>query len=179
MLKRYVVFDVETPNRYNNRMSALGISVIEDGQIVQEYYSLVDPEQPFDYFNSVLTGINEETVFDAPSFPEVWEQIESIMSSGVLVAHNASFDIGVLRRCLESYEIEWKPYVKGICTVIMGRRLLPGISHKLNDLCDYYGICLNHHQADSDSHACAEILLRYIENGADPAKYIRTYKMAP
>ncbi len=178
MLKRYVVFDVETPNRYNNRMSAIGISVIEDGQIVQEYYSLVDPEQPFDYFNSVLTGINEETVFDAPAFPEVWGQIETIMSSGILVAHNASFDIGVLRRCLDSYEIEWKPYVKGICTVIMGRSLLPGISHKLNDLCDYYGICLNHHQADSDSRACAEILLRYIESGASPEKYIRTYRMA-
>lgn len=179
MLKRYVVFDVETPNRYNNRMSAIGVSVIEEGQIVQEYYSLVDPEQPFDYFNSVLTGINEETVFDAPVFPEVWEQIEPIMSSGILVAHNASFDIGVLRRCLESYEIEWKPYVKGICTVIMGRSLLPGISHKLNDMCDYYGICLKHHQADSDSHACAEILLRYIENGANPSKYVRTYKIAP
>ena len=179
MVKRYVVFDVETPNRYNNRMSAIGIAVIEDGQIVDTFYSLIDPEQPFDYFNSVLTGINEETVFDAPSFPEVWEQIEPIMSSGILVAHNASFDIGVLRKCLNSYEIEWKPYVKGICTVIMGRSLLPGISHKLNDMCDYYGICLNHHQADSDSHACAEILLRYIENGADPAKYIRTYKTAP
>ena len=179
MVKRYVVFDVETPNRYNNRMSAIGIAVIEDGQIVDTFYSLIDPEQPFDYFNSVLTGINEETVFDAPSFPEVWEQIEPIMSSGILVAHNASFDIGVLRRCLESYEIEWTPYVKGICTVIMGRSLLPGISHRLNDMCDYYGICLNHHQADSDSHACAEILLRYIENGADPAKYIRTYKTAP
>ena len=179
MTNRFIVFDTETPNFRNNRMSAIGISVIEDGQIVQEYYSLVDPEQPFDYFNSVLTGINEETVFDAPAFPEVWGQIEPIMSSGILVAHNASFDIGVLRRCLDSYEIEWKPYVKGICTVIMGRSLLPGISHKLNDLCNYYGICLNHHQADSDSHACAEILLRYIENGADPAKYIRTYKMAP
>ena len=51
------------------------------------------------------------------------------------------------------------------------------ISHKLNDMCDYYGICLNHHQADSDSRACAEILIRYIEQGADPGKYIRTYRM--
>lgn len=177
-IKRYIAFDVETPNRYNNRMSAIGIAVIEDGQIVDTFYSLVDPEQPFDWFNSVLTGINEETVFDAPPFPEVWEQIEPIMSSGILVAHNASFDMGVMRKCLDSYEIEWKPYVKGICTVTMGRSILPGISHKLNDLCDYYGICLNHHQADSDSQACAEILLRYIENGADPAKYIRTYRMA-
>lgn len=174
---RYIAFDVETPNRYNSRMSAIGISVIENDVIVDDFYSLVDPEQPFDWFNSQLTGINEESVFDAPSFPEVWEQIEPIMSSGILVAHNASFDIGVLRRCLASYEIEWKPYVKGICTVVMGRSLLPDISHKLNDMCSYYGIELNHHHADSDSHACAEILLRYIEDGANPGKYIRTYHM--
>lgn len=59
----------------------------------------------------------------------------------------------------------------------MGRSLLPGISHKLNDLCGYYGICLNHHQADSDSHACAEILIRYLESGAEPEKYIRTFRL--
>lgn len=174
---RYIVFDVETPNRYNNRISAIGITVIEDGKIIDNYFSLVDPEQPFDWFNSKLTGINEETVFGEPAFPELWNQIEPIISSGILVAHNASFDIGVLRKCLAGYGIHWKPYVKGICTVIMGRTLLPGISHRLNDLCEYYGIALNHHQADSDSKAAAEILLRYLENDADPMKYIRTYKM--
>ncbi len=178
MPKRYIVFDVETPNRYNSRISAIGISVIEDGRIADEFFSLVDPEQPFDWFNTVLTGINEETVFDAPAFPEVWRRIEPILSSGILVAHNAGFDMGVLRKCLASYEIEWKPYAKAICTVVMGRSLLPGISHKLNDMCDYYGICLNHHQADSDSRAAAEILLRYMESGAEPEKYIRTYRMA-
>ena len=175
--RRYVVFDVETPNRYNSRMSAIGVSVVEGGKIVRDFYSLVDPEQPFDWFNSVLTGINEETVFDAPSFPELWPELEPILSSGILVAHNASFDLGVLRKCLAGYELEWKPTVKGVCTVVMGRSLLPGISHKLNDLCAYYGICLNHHRADSDSRACAEILLRYIEGGADPDNFIRTYRM--
>ncbi len=176
-VQRYVAFDVETPNHYNSRMSAIGISVVEDGRIVREFYSLVDPEQPFDWFNAQLTGINEETVFDAPSFPELWPEIEPLLSSGVLAAHNASFDIGVLRKCLESYEIAWKPYVRGVCTVTMGRSLLPGISHKLNDLCEHYGICLNHHRADSDSHACAEILIRYMESGAEPEKFIRSYRM--
>ncbi len=177
-MSRYVVFDVETPNRYNSRMSAIGVSVVEDGRITDEFYSLVDPEQPFDWFNSVLTGINEETVFDAPSFPELWEKLEPLLSSGVLVAHNAGFDLGVLRKCLASYEIEWKPSVKGVCTVVMGRSLLPGIGHKLNELCDYYGIRLDHHRADSDSRACAEILIRYMNSGADPENYIRTYRMA-
>ncbi len=174
---RYVAFDVETPNRYNNRMSAIGICVVEDGRIVDEFFSLVDPEQPFDRFNTLLTGISEESVFDAPTFPELWEQIEPILSSGILVAHNAGFDMGVLRKCLASYGIEWRPWVRGICTVIMGRSLLPGISHKLNDLCDHYGICLDHHQADSDSRACAEILIRYMAAGAKPEKFIRTYRM--
>ena len=174
---RYIAFDVETPNRYNSRMSAIGISVIEDAQIIDDYYSLVDPEQPFDWFNTRLTGISEESVTGAPCFPALWEQIEPIMSSGILVAHNAGFDMGVLRHCLCDYGIVWKPSAKALCTVIMGRSLLPGISHKLNDMCDYYGISLNHHRADSDSHACAEILLRYLESGAEPEKYIRTYRM--
>lgn len=174
---RYIVFDVETPNRFNNRMSAIGISVIEDGVITEEFFSYVDPEQPFDYFNTILTGISEETVADAPTFPELWPEIEPVMSGGVLVAHNAGFDIGVLRKCLAAYGIDWKSSVSGLCTVVMGRKLLPGISHKLNDLCGYYGLALDHHHADSDSHACAEILLRYMESGADPEKYMKQYSL--
>ena len=173
-MSRFVVFDVETPNRYNNRMSAIGIDVIEDGVIVNEYYSLVDPEQPFDYFNTRLTGIGEETVIGAPTFPELWVEIEPLMSSGLLVAHNAVFDMNVLKNCLRDYNIIWKPYVRYTCTVHLRRRLYPNVSHKLNDVCDRYGICLNHHQANSDSRACAEILLRYLQSGADVRQYIRT-----
>ena len=176
-MSRFIVFDVETPNRMNNRMSAVGITVIEDGVITDSFYSLVNPETSFDYFNIQLTGISEETVADAPVFPEVWKQIEPLMSSGLLVAHNAVFDIGVLQKCLRDYDIEWKPYVRYLCTVQMGRRLLPGMSHRLNVLCDYYGICLDHHQAASDSHACAEILLRYLEDGAMIRQHIRTYSL--
>lgn len=176
-MTRFIAFDVETPNRWNNRMSAIGITVIEEGKITESFCSLVDPLQPFDWFNTQLTGINEETVFGAPTFPELWPTIEPILSSGILVAHNAGFDMRVLRSCLRDNEIEWKKSVKGICTVLMGRKLLPDISHRLNDMCDYYGIHLEHHQADSDSRACAEILIKYMESGAAPEKYIRTYMM--
>ena len=51
----YIVFDVETPNRANDRMSAIGISAIKDNKIVANYFSLVDPETHFDYFNTKLT----------------------------------------------------------------------------------------------------------------------------
>ncbi len=174
---RYVVFDVETPNRYNNRISAIGISVVEDGRITEEFFSLVNPETFFDRFNTQLTGISEKTVADAPAFPELWERIAPIMSSGILAAHNAVFDLGVLKKCLQYYGIAWKGSVRYCCTASMGRILLPGMRHRLNDMCEHYGIELDHHKADSDSHACAEILLRYFRAGADERKFIRTYRM--
>ncbi|MDE7360418.1 MAG: 3'-5' exonuclease [Oscillospiraceae bacterium] len=173
----YVVFDVETPNRASNRMSAIGITVIKNGGITDEFYSLVDPETHFDYFNIQLTGISEKSVKGSPTFPELWRKIESTMSGGILVAHNAVFDMSVLKCCLRDYGILWKPSAKYICTVQVGRKLLPKMSHKLNVMCEYYGIDLNHHHAASDSRACAEILLKYVESGADINSYIKSYQL--
>ncbi|MBE6864795.1 MAG: exonuclease [Ruminococcus flavefaciens] len=173
----YIVFDVETPNRANDRMSAIGISAIKDGKIVANYFSLVDPETHFDYFNTRLTGIDSEKVKGAPNFAELWKKIEPIMSKGILVAHNAVFDMGVLKKCLHDYGIVWKSTAKYLCTVQAGRRILPDMKHNLDVMCDHYGIALNHHQADSDSRACAEILLRYMESGADVNSFIRTYRL--
>ena len=178
MSQRYIAFDVETPNLSNHRISAIGITVIEDGRIADHYYSLVNPETHFDSFNIQLTGITPEMVKDAPTFPELWKRIVPLMSSGMPVAHNAVFDLGVLRVCLRDYGLFWKKETPYLCTVQMGRKLLPGRSHRLNALCSYYGIALDHHQADSDSNACAEILLRYLESGADPKRYICTFLMA-
>ena len=173
----YIVFDVETPNRANDRMSAIGISVIKDNTIIKNYYSLVDPETHFDWFNTKLTGIDAEMVKDAPNFPRLWKKLELIFNRGILVAHNAAFDMCVLKRCLEAYDITWKPTVEYMCTVRIGRRALPGMRHNLDVLCDHYGIALDHHHAGSDSHACAEILLRYIQSGVDVDKFIKKYKL--
>ncbi len=177
-MSRYIAFDVETPNRYNNRMSAIGISVVEDGRIVDSFFSLVDPEQPFDRFNTQLTGIDSEAVAGAPTFDGLWPRIEPLLSSGILVAHNAPFDMGVLKKCLRAYGIEWRAQAPAVCTVRMGRRLLPDVSHRLNDMCAYYGIDLRHHRADSDSRACALLLLRYMESGADPGRFVQYFAMA-
>lgn len=176
---RYIVFDVETPNRYNDRMSAIGISVIDGGAITEEFFSYVNPETAFDYFNTRLTGIDRRTVAGAPTFPELWERIGPILSSGILAAHNAVFDLGVLKHCLNGYGIRWKDTARYCCTAQMGRKLIPAMPHRLNDLCDHYGIALDHHQAASDSRACAELLLKYFSEGADEKKFIRTYRFVP
>lgn len=173
----YIVFDVETPNRYNNRMSAIGITKILDGKITDSFFSYVNPEVSFDPFNTELTGISTNTVRTAPTFDALWKTIEPMMNSGVLVAHNAVFDLNVLKQCLNAYGITWKKSVKYLCTVTMGRKLLPDMKHNLNVMCEHYNIPLDHHKADSDSRACAEILLHYLNDGADEKQFIRTYKL--
>ena len=174
---RFVCFDVETPNARNDRMSAIGVSVIEDGVITDEFFSYVNPEEPFDSFNTELTGINSETVASAPTFQELWPRIKDLMSSGILVAHNAPFDLGVLKKCLQDYRILWKARVPYLCTVRIGRKILPDISHRLNEMCKYYHIELDHHKADSDSRACAEILLRYMQSGVNVYEYKKAWWM--
>ena len=69
----YIVFDIETPNRANDRMSAIGITAIKDSKIVANYFSLVDPETHFDYFNTQLTGIDAEKIKGAPNFAQLWK----------------------------------------------------------------------------------------------------------
>lgn len=82
MTKRFIAFDVETPNYANDRISAIGITIIENGAVTEDYYYLVNPEVHFDPFNVRLTGITSEMVADKPAFREVWQQIEPIISSG-------------------------------------------------------------------------------------------------
>ena len=175
-MSRFIAFDVETPNRFNNRMSAIGITVIEDGIITEEIYSLVNPEQHFDSFNVMLTGITPEMVADKPNFFDLWQDIEPVMSSGILVAHNAPFDMSVLASCLKAYGIAWKNEVCYACTCRMARKLLPDLeNHKLNTMCRHYGISLDHHLASSDSRACAELILKYLDMGADVDSFLRIY----
>lgn len=177
MINRFVIFDVETPNFRNNRMSAVGITVVENSSIVLECGYLINPGCSFDDFNINLTGITPEMVWNKPTFSELWPEIEPIMSSGLLVAHNAVFDMGVLGSCLSDYGINWRPYSRYACTCRMSRRVMPEMpNHKLNTLCEHLNIPLDHHNAASDSRACAQLLLCCLNRGANISDYIRTYK---
>lgn len=175
---RLIAFDVETPNTRNHRMSAIGVTVIEHGAIVDSFGALVDPETEFDAFNVALTGITPEAVEGAPAFPALWERIGPLMLSGVLLAHNAPFDMRVLSRCLMDYEIDVPRFARYACTVHMGRACYPRLpDRKLNTMCRYLGIPLEHHRADSDSMACARLALDYMEQSLDLKRFIRTYDL--
>lgn len=174
---RYTVFDVETPNAANDRMSAVGVAVVEDGKIVERFYSLVDPQTHFDAFNISLTGITPQMAAAAPSFPAVWQRIAPLLEQGIPVAHNAPFDMSVLGKCLRDYGLFWRERTEYLCTCRMARQLLPHLgNHRLDTLCRYYGITLQHHRADSDAEACAKLLIALGGTAADSG-FLRTYDL--
>ena len=174
---RYAAFDVETPNYRNDRISAIGITVLEDGQVVRELSTLVDPETHFDPFNVDLTGITPEAVAGKPTFSQLWPLLEPLLSGGLLAAHNAPFDLSVLAKCLRDYGIVWRPTVEYICTCQLSRRLLPQLpNHRLNTVCGHLHVPLHHHHAGSDSRACGEILCRCL-GARSPAPFVRTYDL--
>lgn len=172
-MSRYIVFDTETPNCCNDSICSIAVTVVENGEIVQERYDLVDPEARFDGFNVRLHGISPDMVRGEKTFPVLWQELEPLFDSGVLVAHNAAFDLGVLAKLFRHYGIA-RAGDSYACTVRMGRKCLPQApNHKLNTLCSYLDIPLDHHNAASDSRACAELLRYYMSQGLPVEQYIQ------
>lgn len=176
MQGRYVVFDTEMPGQLGFRISAIAITVVEDGIITDSMYYLVNPETQFDPYVIELVGITPEMVADKPAFPEIWEKIKDVMSSGTLVAHGASCDMRALCGCLNSYGIEWKKEVKYICTCDMAISYFKNEpKYGLSQMCEKIGFELDHHNAKSDSEGCASLLIYLADHGVDTEKFTYTF----
>lgn len=176
--QRYCVIDVETPNRHNDRVSSIAVLLLQDGQELSFEHYLVNPEVPFDPFNIALTGIGPDTVEDQPTFPQVWEHIAPYFTDSIVVAHNARFDLSVLDKTMEAYNITPQD-IQYSCTLKMSRKGLPDLpNHKLNTICAFLHIPLDHHQAESDCAACGQIFLYLISQcGCTGKRYITPWKL--
>jgi DNA polymerase-3 subunit epsilon len=138
--------------------------VVRNSKIVKTYSSYIKPSP--NQFNPFFTGIHKidaKTVRKSPSFDKLWPEISEYLTGlEMLVAHNAKFDVSVLRACCEKYEIEYE-LPTNFCTCQASRKKLPNLAnHKLSTVCAHYGIALNHHEALSDARAAALIALKLL-----------------
>ena len=94
-LKDFAAIDFETANNERSSVCSVGIVIVRDGEIVDTFYSLIQPEPNYyNYWCSQVHGLCSEDTDDAPIFPEVWKQIEPLIEGLPLVAHNKPFDEG-------------------------------------------------------------------------------------
>ncbi|HWK89120.1 MAG TPA: 3'-5' exonuclease [Longimicrobium sp.] len=165
--EEWVVVDVETtggtPAR-GHRVTEVAAVRVAGGEIRDTWCSLVNPERPIPGMITSLTGISDGMVSSQPRFAQVARQVESALSGGVFVAHNAGFDWRFI--CHEmAMATGTRPAGRQLCTVRLARRLLPELpSRSLDGLALYFGVRIDaRHRALDDAVATARVLLRMLE----------------
>jgi DNA polymerase-3 subunit epsilon len=159
-----VAIDFETAS-LRGTPCAVGLAEVECGRVIGRHSWLIRPPIfAFSPFNVALHGITPQMCESAAEWPQSLERIESIAAGRPLVAHNASFDIGVIRDACGLCEMEW-PTFEYCCTLIIGRRVWPGLpTYSLPFLAEHLDIAAgDHHNAASDAETAAEILANAFE----------------
>lgn len=156
------VIDFETANNSPASACSIGLVVIEDGVVLHEAVYLIQPHKSVRYFlpeNIAIHGIDAEMVANEPEFDVIWPLLYPWLDQGVVAAHHAPFDVGVLNALVTLYGLS-KPLSVVIDTVEIARKVYPHLpNHRLNTVCHYLEIPLNHHEALSDARGSALIVL--------------------
>lgn len=157
----FVAIDFETANEKRSSPCSLGITVIQNNQIVEEKYWLIRPmENRFAPINIMIHGIRPSDVEDAPEFDALWPEIQPYLTNQLVVAHNASFDISVIRNTLDLYGIDY-PEFDYCCTMNMSKHFYSFLENaKLNTVNKFLGYEFSHHHASADASACANVLIQ-------------------
>lgn len=157
-----IALDFETASGTPGSACAVGLAWIRDGQVIQTAHRLIRPhDMVFHPSFIAIHGIYPYHVEHEPEFPAIWDELlPHLEAVPMLLAHNAPFDIGVLRAALTHYGQPW-PALSFLCTVKIARAAWPDLeNHKLSTVAQHIGVALQHHLADSDAAASAHILLR-------------------
>ena len=164
--EEFVVFDIETTglNSHTNKIIEIGAVKIKAGRIIDRYSQLINPGISIPYHITEITSITNEQVANQPKIDEAIEKFVEFVGDAVLVAHNAPFDMGFIKRDVKKcLNINLENSV--IDTLQMARDLFPDLKkYGLGDLNKVLGLALeNHHRAVDDSQATANMFIIFLE----------------
>ena len=158
----FVAIDFETANGSPASPCAVGLVRVHDGQIVESVATLIQPPYPNNWFhegNIRVHGIRPSDVDGAPTMPEALDFMLRFIDSDVLIAHNAPFDMGVLRASAAAIEAPL-PDLNYACSLAISRKTYNLESYRLNAVAYAVGHEeFDHHDALADSDACARIII--------------------
>ena len=163
-MSSFLAIDFETANYQPDSACAVGLVRAENGRIVAEASFLIRPPTP-DFFFTHIHGITWAHVEASPDFGALWPEMAPYFDGiDFLAAHNAGFDAKVLRSCCARFSLP-APLQDFTCTVKLARGMWEIRPTKLPNVAHFLGLELNHHDALSDSRACANIVLAAERDG--------------
>lgn len=158
---RFTAIDFETANDRRDSACAVAVAVVEGGKITETRSWLIRPEPlEFNGLNVMIHGISESDVRNKPVFSGVWSELHPYIDGRLIIAHNAGFDIGVLRRLLSKYSLQHQT-LNYFCTRAFSKLVYPGqASYSLPLVAEWLGIEFKHHDPSQDATACARVALQ-------------------
>ena len=177
----YAILDIETTGgKYNEEgITEIAIYKFDGHQIVDQFFSLVNPEKNIQPFVINLTGINNQMLRNAPKFHEVAKRIIEITDNCIIVAHNAQFDNRILST---EFDRLGYPFEKNmLCTVELSKKLIPDLpSYSLGKLVRSLGIPItDRHRAQGDAKATVELFKLLLEKDIEKVIISDTIKKDP
>lgn len=158
----FVALDFETANGRRTSVCSVGMVLVEGGEMVDRFYSLIRPYPNYYLpFNTAIHGLTGDDTDSAEHFDQVWPRMRAFIGGRQLVAHNKSFDEGCLRALLAHYGFNDR-VEEFLCTRWGSYHAVPGLAnYKLDTVAAYFGYNLKaHHHALADAEACAYIGIR-------------------
>lgn len=169
----FVVFDIETTglSAMTCKITEIGAVLVCKGEVLKVFSTFANPGGHIPEEITELTGITDEMVADAPSQSDAVKAFIEFVGRRTVVAHNANFDMGFIRRAAENAGIPFNPPY--LDTLSMSRFLNPELkNHKLDTLVDFYGLGdFNHHRACDDAEVTAKIFCKMAEKLAGESIY--------
>lgn len=162
----FTAIDFETANGQRASVCAVGLIKVRDGEVVARYSSLVKPPEGFRDFapmNIEVHGITPDQVDSAPEWVDIHREVNELIGSDVLVAHNAPFDKSVFYRAYDAYDLDW-PENPWLCTLSLAKKSMSLPSYGLAWVTKELGLPeFSHHDAQADAEAASRVLLSLAE----------------
>jgi len=158
----FTAIDFETANSSPASACSVGLVRVRGGEVVAQTGWLIRPPAGHDEFNEWNTrihGIQAHDVVSASSWVDQLDRLCAFAGADVLVAHNAGFDLNVLRRACEATGLDAPPY-RSLCSLAVARKTYTLDSYRLPKAAEAAGFGeFPHHDALADARACAQIVI--------------------
>jgi DNA polymerase III subunit alpha, Gram-positive type len=162
----YVIVDIETTglSKHYHKITEIAAVQINNGEIIKEFQTLINPKVEIPRFITKLTGIDNEMVKDAPTIREIIPAFRKFLGNNIFVAHNATFDHGFIDYN-SVYYYNQRIKNKVLCTKKLANRLVYDLpSKKLGALCEHFGIVNKQaHRAMADVYATVAVLNNFLD----------------